>query len=606
MITSMTASSDKLFRTSRNNMALTLDEDGLYPIIFNLPPIEEIDGILKISIEMISLSQLVEQKNIKQKEFFTSLLFYLKNTEDKHEKTAAYYNRLASIAELAGNNSEAEDYLTRAVDKKKDSTFLQNRLLRTYINADENSKIKPYIDTDSDDVNILFSKAVYYVYKCEYKQAYQYLEKAIKIDRLDYNVRSLMGILEIVFGNYHKAIRHFRVGESINSNSCSLHVNIGVAYLLLGNVSKAISYFKRALHIYPLSRNALIILSDLLLRNKKYNEVVGYLEFYLDKERKDAELWDRLAKVYFRSKQYNKAINTLNIEASIDDGPRVWNNLALVYWESGNHEKARQYFSHCLKESIKSGTIDDVFLNNLFMFFDNQKYPVEMRQIIGIVLPYLKRDEKLKPGYYSTIIYYITYLLRNGEEELSIKETEYFLAKGVPDPAYSELLVYALFYYSIVKPDNTIVQRYITLAEEIIHEIGVNINYRLLNNLIYSYIELGNYDMAGLLINKYKSQFGKNNYLYATYGYYLLKTGDLENAKKYYEHSITEAVTRIDKKIILNKYQYELGKYYLTNNNDKEAYKLINTIIKDKKGYKYIRAQAVKLLEGVHAVAGKK
>lgn len=129
---------------------------------------------------------------------------------------------------------------------------LINKSLRKYNEALGDVKkairLSPYESsshyTVKGDINFL---------KYEFDTAYNDYQKAVRINPQESDALGGMGIIDIYFGSYDKAIIHLEKAISINPKYNATLGNLGLAYWLSGNQDKAFESMGKAIRVKPVS-----------------------------------------------------------------------------------------------------------------------------------------------------------------------------------------------------------------------------------------------------------------------------------------------------------------------------------------------------------------
>ncbi|MEW6991044.1 XrtA/PEP-CTERM system TPR-repeat protein PrsT [Colwelliaceae bacterium 6441] len=120
-------------------------------------------------------------------------------------------------------------------------------------------------------------------------------------------------------------------------------VLLGDLYLNLNNNNQAISHYKSALKESE-QKQALIGLYQANKRNNSVKLVIPALEKWLKKHPNDFIVSVALADSFKANKQYDEALSLyLNLNQQYKNQPILFNNLANLYFDMGEHEQALSY-----------------------------------------------------------------------------------------------------------------------------------------------------------------------------------------------------------------------------------------------------------------------
>jgi tetratricopeptide (TPR) repeat protein len=120
---------------------------------------------------------------------------------------------------------------------------------------------------------------------------------------------------------------------------------VGMAHYNLKNDTLALGNMIQSVYYKPNDFDALYFAGEIHVRLRKYSDAIPYLERLTGLSPDDQYAWFYLAVCYTETKQYRKAVDAYeNQILQLDpDNVDVMNNLAYVYREMGNNEKALQW-----------------------------------------------------------------------------------------------------------------------------------------------------------------------------------------------------------------------------------------------------------------------
>ncbi|MCK4941191.1 tetratricopeptide repeat protein, partial [candidate division WOR-3 bacterium] len=120
------------------------------------------------------------------------------------------------------------------------------------------------------------------------------------------------------------------------------HYFCGIAYYNLKNDTLALENIVSSVYYKPNDPNALYFAGEINVRLSKFSDAIPYLERLTSRCPDDKYAWFYLGVSYTETKQYEKAINVYeNKILQLDpENVDVMNNLAYVYRENGDNEKA--------------------------------------------------------------------------------------------------------------------------------------------------------------------------------------------------------------------------------------------------------------------------
>ncbi len=178
------------------------------------------------------------------------------------------------------------------------------------------------------------------------KGALTIYEKAIKSDPDNFDVKSNLAKIYRAEGYLNRAINHYKE-LYLMSEKNEYQISIGACYLDAGDFTNAQVYFEQSLKIDNANISALDLLSQALIKLKKYDDALGYINNGLKLIPKNPSFLNNKAVVYKLQKKYDKAISILNNLISSDiNFPKylIYNNLGSIYEVMGNLEKAKEHY----------------------------------------------------------------------------------------------------------------------------------------------------------------------------------------------------------------------------------------------------------------------
>ncbi len=199
-----------------------------------------------------------------------------------------------------------------------------------------------YLDSLPDLSAFYSQKALYYSEKCGNRQNISF-------------ANIMLGTSLLMRANYNAAIEYFRKAEKIaleDSNYQQLHTiynNVGIIFKNLNNFSLAEKYYSKGLDYSFLSNDKQAIIQSLInLAN------INYL--YKNSE-KSLELYFQALKICYENQKETE------IEIST-----IFNNIATIYYDRAELQKAEDYWKKSLDVFIKNDLFyyQAIIYNNLF------------------------------------------------------------------------------------------------------------------------------------------------------------------------------------------------------------------------------------------------
>lgn len=93
----------------------------------------------------------------------------------------------------------------------------------------------------------------------------------------------------------------------------SKYLSLATQWLKLGEAQKAINFCKAILKVYPTNAKAQFIITQALMKQKKYNEAIAALNQIVKLNNANATVYFHRAKAYFYAEEYNLALRDSNM-----------------------------------------------------------------------------------------------------------------------------------------------------------------------------------------------------------------------------------------------------------------------------------------------------
>lgn len=497
-------------------------------------------------------------------------------------KSLSRINRIPNKPELI--NSVALNYLRigeldKAIEGFK--TVISKR--KTYFPAIANlsecyvqkgqieTALKIYIDSEKyfkDNINFLNNISLLYFRMGNAEKAMQILEDAYRKNKADVSVLNNLGVLNLSNKHPDRAIFYLRQAIKISNRDYSLYNNLGVSFVSIKNFNKALTNFKIAHSLNKSARNVVHNLSNAFIELDEFESSISALSEYLENNPDDLEQRSKIAWCYFKLSLFTKCLNELKRSlSSVDKEEKkalssVYNNIAVVYDRLGDVSKANSYFLKGLEIYKKP---DNIIIFNIIDFFFKYKQLDKAKRVIDFGL-------SMNPKNTNLLNYLAKYHLDHSEYQLAKKYYEQTIQ--IDEKSLDALLGLSLIELDVLEDTDTA----LTILEKGFKYYPKNIT--MINNYAYCLILRGELSKASMLIDGV--DFRNSVHLNATFGLLLIKQGNLEEGRKYYNKAAQIAKNNKELRyLVLQKKELELCLYYLENGDKKEALKRL------KKGLTY-------------------
>jgi tetratricopeptide (TPR) repeat protein len=265
---------------------------------------------------------------------------------------------------------------------KYDSAFLKASYLAEQGKTDDAIVILNIINKDVKDEYVVLKLSDLYLIKNQKEKALEVLNEAIASNKLknsDVLWYQKSKIEYAIDGNSERAIKSIKKAISINESEDYLKllatyyaqnkdfasaINIydklikmnpnsdyyyfrGKLYLEIDLEQKAIEDLKKSVELDGNTRAALT-LSELFIKKENYSEAIKYLEAIKDSEAVELLIKYKLGELYLKQMENDKAIKVFEEIIPKVNGKEYYyilKQLAKLYFESKNYEKANEYFT---------------------------------------------------------------------------------------------------------------------------------------------------------------------------------------------------------------------------------------------------------------------
>lgn len=272
---------------------------------------------------------------------------------------------------------------------------------------------KKVLDLDSNHKGALFYIGKFYYEQSNCSEAVKYFSLALLNNNDSTTVPGILKLRATCFLKmkaYDNAINDLRIlNKSDQKNAVSFYL-LGLAYYNNGEIKLAEEVMRKALELEPHNREYIVIMMNILIDLKKYEEATKYEQIILAKYNNDQELIELLADAYLGNKNYNQA--TVLFKSLSNPNDRCLINMAQAYIFLGEYKQSESI----LEALVKKG-IEDVKIYDLLAYVYEK-----MDKLENALSVYKKVYELTKKGKYRDS-------LRRIEEKIKQKELEQSLVQ---------------------------------------------------------------------------------------------------------------------------------------------------------------------------------
>ncbi len=592
------------FEAELRGVEIALNDNSIPDVFFELPPVSELQAIKSLYSFKVSVDEEVQNDTFNLKEIHRERYEKLKASYDWKRDSYTYLNRLANYCSLIGEEADATRYLEESLKASDGNPYVKHKLSLNYLRHNSYEDVEKMAnDSDLDsDVEANLRLAYIHIKRYEVEKAEENIEKALSIDATHYMARVFHGAVMLLKGEFERAVRSFRVALQENNSSSSLHVNLAVGYAALNEYKKAKRVLSNAILLNPFNENAVLFYADISNYFGHNADAIPAIKSYLQYNQKSYVSWEKLARAYYLTSDYNGALHALRHQASIDSTPSVRNNIGLVNWKKGNYKSAVGYFNHALQDSeIDSETLIIAASNFSGLLIEMKKFK-ESKIFIDSFLSQHDTASFNKKFIDSLGLNYVISLEGGGDYELATEFAEKLLSSGVHTAEVRAwLYLHLIVYHAAISPNEEKAQYYsqevLKLLKESTRNLPEILVQRSLNNVMFSALTFNDIEKAKSVMIKLNKYVHHDPYVTATFGLYKIKKGNLEDGAKLYNEAVSLVSDKHDKNRIRQRMNFEIGNQMLSMGLDKSlATKYISKAIKEKVKHNYIKDRALRLI----------
>ena len=563
-------------------------------------PIEDLTEIEDLSKAKFSLKSFVATRSVEERALSEPAFESLNQKAARFEDSPKFLIKLAELAALTGR-FDLEEQIVRDISQLDSRPFFLNRLGDTLIRRGKLEEAEDLFKSSVPDTASLLRLAAFLVRRDDVVGAEALVQKAISIDRFDFSSRLFEGALHLLSGKFHDAIRAFRLAINERPTSAAARCNMAIAYLGLRDPIKALVELKKATALDPLSSNAVGLLADVSFELKRSEDSITALRYFVTYEQEMASMWSRLARAAFVVGKPDEALVALKRQASLEDGPGVWNNMGIAYTAIKRQDRAISCFSHALRLGEEQpGTAYYLAAKNLARaLVSNESYA----KVVEFTRTILEKDVEgqiQKDGRLADLVVLHVHSLYKLRQPVRAEEValRYLDEVGISD-TLAVWLVSAVSSMRALRDDEVDVDQILGIYQERadrLKSIDPEQFERFYNNLAFALAERNDLAQAEAVLSKIAHRIHVQPYPTATYGLIQIKKGRVDRASEMYEKAISLAHGRSDKIRLRQKFNLELGNYWLKT-NERKARRFLEKVKQTSDGEPDLAIKATSLLK---------
>jgi len=534
---------------------VVLAEDGSNPLALVLPPFDDLAEIESLRGRNFSLRERVQFHWRDLEDRFAVELEALQRKRSRFANSPSYLGKLADIAELAGKQQVELEALRGAIGNGGDVRFAR-RLGDVLIGQLRYTEADQFFSGTSlrDDWYVKLRLAFLRIREKDYESAILFATRALEIAPFNFATLLLHGGLQLVSGQFERAIRDFRSAAEVRPNSSALYANMGVAFACLRRPDKALGALRRAVALDPLNAGAVAMLADLAFKEDRNEDAVPSLRLFLQFEQGNAHMWSRLKR-----------------EAAISVSPGVWNNLGVAYSALRDTRRAMESYKQAMEVAADLAPKDLLLAGrNLAVLMANHVGP---KEALRLTEPLIANDsesgfhvlsDRDLADLYSVAIGSLRQL---GEDEKALRLAEFVLSNPKSVVSLRAWVVSGLIAkLALTEGHASIAVEFAKRYASLLDELGDRDREQrvlLLNNMAFAFIEAGQLVEAEDFMTRLTACFHKDAYPTATLGLYHFRRGHAERAERLYEEAISLARNIKDRVRIRQKLDLERARLTL-------------------------------------------
>jgi tetratricopeptide (TPR) repeat protein len=585
---------------------IVLREDAEGPFALVLPPFEDLLSMVALSTFNFSIKELVEGVTNESQHAFKGELSAQLRKISRFRDSPVFFNRLANLANAAGDYETEWEHLKSASALSEDNFFMLRRgdnLALRGLNSEAaeifgNQKLV-------NDIHATLRLAFYSLERKDVQNAAVHASRAIEIDPLDFRARLFQGGLSLLQANYDEAIWNLKLALEERPTSVAALKNLAVAYRSKNRPDKALASIRRAVALDPLNVSAVMMLSDIAFDLDVNHIALNSLRILANCEQKIPMIWARLARALFHVGEHSECVAALIRQGSIESSADVWNNLGVAYMAQGKEKKARESFKYGLEVAHdKSGY--DYFLTarNTALAIAEVEKPDSVLKFTKDILGTGMHDLLLKDRHLSDLLaIHINSMGQLGQYEAAITLSEKILSL---ENANEHLRVWSatnLLAHYAYEPSNSL--RVDNLVQTFRNwkfnkdPKDAHLKERLFNNIAVAFAERGELEPAQQFLSYISMSIHKTAYPTATLGLIHFRKGHIDRGMTFYTEAVGIAQKHVDKQRIRQKSNVEIGRYWLGTEPARAA-RYLKKALDISNGEPSIKKQAIQLMAGLN------
>ena len=241
------------------------------------------------------------------------------------------------------------------LEQHPSSTNLKLYQIEMYIFEDKLELAEELLDRiyllEQSNEEIYIQKANILSRRDMHKEAIESLEKALEITDDPADVLSLMGMEYLFMEDYENGMHHFMRCLEEDEEDYSALYNIVYCLEYLDRNEEVIHFLNDFLNKHPYSEVAWHQVAKQYRQVKEYDKALAAIDFAIISDDRFLGAYFEKGKILEKIKRYEEAIECYTITLTIDDPTSfAFLRIGKCYEKLGNKELALQFYSKCIKE----------------------------------------------------------------------------------------------------------------------------------------------------------------------------------------------------------------------------------------------------------------
>jgi len=217
---------------------------------------------------------------------FTEALSLLKESENTYSNNAQFWEILALVQGMSGNNEECINACIKAIELNPDNigTYINLSVAQQNLGRFEDTEktLRQALGMDSNHPQVQNNMGSLYIAQSEHGKAKPFIEKAISLDPSYSDAHCNLGEIHKHFQQIDKAINSYLKSIELNVNNLNAYLGLGSLHSFQGNYKDAEYYLNYALKLNPYHPEILFNLGFLNYLKKSLDTAARYFKETID------------------------------------------------------------------------------------------------------------------------------------------------------------------------------------------------------------------------------------------------------------------------------------------------------------------------------------